>query len=233
MSESWSIIDNAWVNSGKTESQYNDNKQITVHIEWVWQNDQWVQNVKTNYLYDDENNLSTLSFQLWQNEQWTNSDQELYYYDNHQLSKAIQQKWDDVQLKYTDTYKYEYQYNDFAQITQARSFEYVDPVWRSSDGINLYYEAFVSGAGVKKSRATTNIQVYPNPFNDQLNISVNGGYVNQVKVTDISGNLVFISKNLQGTTGVSIPAHSWAAGSYIVQVRSNGVWQSQSVILSK
>lgn len=87
-------------------------------------------------------------------------------------------------------------------------------------------------AGIEENLANT-LNVYPNPASDIVNVSfeANGDY--EIAILDLQGRVVASQslKSLSGTQNVEFPVSDLAKGSYIVKISTNGVSQTQNVVI--
>lgn len=77
------------------------------------------------------------------------------------------------------------------------------------------------------------LSIYPNPASDELNVAfeANGDYV--IAILDLQGRMV-ATQTLTGLTGsqtVKFPVSDLAKGSYIVKISTEGVSQTQNVVI--
>ncbi len=87
-------------------------------------------------------------------------------------------------------------------------------------------------AGIEENLSNS-LSVYPNPASDELNVSfeANGDYV--IAILDLQGRMV-AAQTLTGLTGtqtVKFPVSDLAKGSYIVKISTEGVSQTQNVVV--
>jgi N-acetylneuraminic acid mutarotase len=87
---------------------------------------------------------------------------------------------------------------------------------------------------VRRSPSAPEIFILPNPVGDQVQLMINSiqGGPMQVRISDGGGVLVF-QKQLVAQPGrnfITIPAHTWAAGIYFVQVRSTAGTTNQRLM---
>ncbi len=76
----------------------------------------------------------------------------------------------------------------------------------------------------------TRLQVYPNPFDYEINVTIEGGNESQVVVLDAQGKVIYDSQLLVSNS-LKISTLDWAEGLYIIRTLSDGnVVSSQKVI---
>ncbi len=78
-----------------------------------------------------------------------------------------------------------------------------------------------------------NVNVYPNPASDLINIDLNGGSVSEVIISDLQGRE--IQKIIPGTNQslISIPVNNYAPGVYLVQLHSGNDVITKKVVITK
>lgn len=95
-------------------------------------------------------------------------------------------------------------------LTQQR----YDPIWAGDCEANFW-------VGIDEHRTTQTIEIYPNPFSQNLLINV-GNEAADVKIFDLSGRIVWEGAGLIGT--IEINTLSWSTGFYSAKtVRSDAI----------
>ncbi len=105
-------------------------------------------------------------------------------------------------------------------------------------GANLYQNPvpfyIVSGVDVLPlSQVAENINVYPNPANDKLNIDLMGADVNSITVSDISGRVLMNQNVSSNETVVNMSVAELAAGMYFVQLHSGAEVVTKKIVIAK
>lgn len=83
---------------------------------------------------------------------------------------------------------------------------------------------------------TTNtaiMQVYPNPANDVINISVTGSKAETVHITDILGHEVKLIQAGNSGNFISIPVNDLAPGTYLVSVQTEQGIETKRIVLER
>ena len=80
----------------------------------------------------------------------------------------------------------------------------------------------------------TNFNVYPNPASDKVNVAfeaINDAY--EIEMIDLQGRVLSAQTltGLSGTQVASFDVNEFAKGSYLVKITTNGVSQTQSVVI--
>jgi len=105
---------------------------------------------------------------------------------------------------------------------------------------NIYYQAFSQrfkengSVGIKYNEFSTEVNVYPNPTTDQINIdftSENSGAA-QIIIYDLSGRKVYSKNhNLSGNNNINISASSFTKGTYVLHIQSEGANFVQTIVV--
>jgi len=91
-----------------------------------------------------------------------------------------------------------------------------------------------SAAGIEENNASFGLNVYPNPAENQANISVSVENANvAVSLTDLSGKVVYNNNlgTVNGTKNVTINTGNFANGIYMVTVNSNGNISTKKLVI--
>ena len=86
---------------------------------------------------------------------------------------------------------------------------------------------FLNGTGIKENNLISNINLYPNPSNEQVRLTFELKEISTVKIElfDISGRLVSTiaeKKNQVGEIVETINTNLFSEGSYLIQINANG-----------
>jgi PKD repeat protein len=94
-------------------------------------------------------------------------------------------------------------------------------VWFRDSGFDLTVEA-AEPTGIVNVDLTNNVNIYPNPVHNQVNIEISNWPSNAAKIVirDMSGKSIFTKKvePLSNNETVSINTSKWASGTYFVEV---------------
>lgn len=89
----------------------------------------------------------------------------------------------------------------------------------------IYYDA--AFAGIEKL-SKTDLSVYPNPFNDQLIISLDNNQTSLVSITDIAGQEVY--RNRYNCSFITIDVRSLSHGTYLLTVNNGTSVMTRKII---
>ena len=81
--------------------------------------------------------------------------------------------------------------------------------------------------------AAQNVQVYPNPATDVVNVSFENTNDTYISVMDLQGRVLSTQKasGANGTQVVSISTEGFAQGTYVVSVQSNGLTSNSNIVI--
>jgi hypothetical protein len=91
-----------------------------------------------------------------------------------------------------------------------------------------------SAAGIEDNDASFGLNVYPNPAENEANVSVSVENANvAVSLTDLSGKVVYNNNlgTVNGTKNVTINTGNFANGIYMVAVNSNGNISTKKLVI--
>ena len=103
---------------------------------------------------------------------------------------------------------------------------YFDQVIISGDNVTLAPVVPVANDNVSRMQsfnkaADSNIKIYPNPTNSDLNIDILEGTYDEIVIFSTTGKLLYKVENVSGN--LTIDASQYASGMYFVRFVSNGV----------
>ncbi|PQJ10407.1 hypothetical protein CJD36_010540 [Flavipsychrobacter stenotrophus] len=95
--------------------------------------------------------------------------------------------------------------------------------WNSA---NTSFTELPAGANVSVANVTlSDLNVYPNPVNNILNIS---GYQGAIAIFDVNGKVVATENATNANTMINTSA--WAAGMYMVTLQNNGIVTTRTIV---
>lgn len=126
----------------------------------------------------------------------------------------------------TQEYLYEFNANDDLIATETKNgFNINNSQWNS-----IVRQEFICGVNQVSAIAAVNdiqFSVYPNPANENVNISLNEN-ASKVVITDMLGKVIFEQQEVGKT--VSISTVNFSKGIYLVRVESNGTTGAKKLI---
>lgn len=188
-------------------------------------------------VFDYDSNGTLLSYikQDWGTSSWINYLKKLYSFDTDgMLVEMITQEWSSANSgSWANSKKTILDYNTFNQIEEGNLYDWqTDSTWEKSWRANYYYETFENTeAGLIDHELNTTIIVFPNPTNQQLNLQVNEGHIEEVRIYSINGRLVF--KNTYNSNGseIIIPTDQFKQGTYLLKGRTQNTSFSKQFIV--
>lgn len=88
-------------------------------------------------------------------------------------------------------------------------------------------------AGLMEEQSSMSFNVYPNPAEDNINISVNMPANGVLSVLDALGRSIYSENVHQGSNQLNIDVKSWIKGTYFVRIYSKGNVQIEKIIVGK
>lgn len=122
----------------------------------------------------------------------------------------------------------------------ARSYSYDDKISLNGEHTIYYrlkqtdYDGRSSFSNIILAKynceGRSNLQVYPNPFDYEINITIEGEEESQIVVLDTQGRVVY-DKQALNAGSLKISTTEWAEGLYIIKTMNNGnLISSQKII---
>jgi hypothetical protein len=81
------------------------------------------------------------------------------------------------------------------------------------------------------SHTAENINIYPNPANNLINIEISGAKADKIKILSVNGQLL-LEKNY-GTNNFEIDLSDFSDGNYIIQILGNSFSHTQKLTIIK
>ena len=88
--------------------------------------------------------------------------------------------------------------------------------------LTLDFESWDGGWTSIEEETEASFRVFPNPFNNRIDINLYGTDNQHVAITDITGRTVFSNDQTMRDGNLSLDTESWPAGIYIISVVSDG-----------
>jgi hypothetical protein len=79
---------------------------------------------------------------------------------------------------------------------------------------------------------TSNLNVFPNPANDQINVTGLGDGINIIRMVDMTGRVV-LEQQTSATTQTILDVTALSGGLYQLSVQNNNVLTNTSVVIKK
>lgn len=111
------------------------------------------------------------------------------------------------------------------------SVQHTDEIGCTSDLSELFYFEILS---VKDDYNNSNIEIYPNPVKNKLNILSKQDYNNvEISIINILGETVYFAKNvhLQKNSALPVELNNYSTGIYIVQIKQKDLIYSGKIVV--
>jgi Secretion system C-terminal sorting domain len=190
------------LDSWKTGYQHNyiNNPDETLQQDltrfWNSSTSSWINVGRLTNTYLTGGKLETETHENWYQNNWKNARKINYTYDNNDyLLKSLTQIWTGLSWKNSSTINYT---NNPDGTTQ----QYISQNWNdiTSSWTNLSRTTYTSDntLGIKETNQVA-FHFFPNPSNDNLNISLSNDSETKIEITDLNGRLL-LSKQISGSS---------------------------------
>ncbi|MFM2049328.1 MAG: hypothetical protein RI955_1876 [Bacteroidota bacterium] len=213
-------------------------------------------NVYTIFTYYANNLLATkLNYSIFNNKSILTTRESYIYFPNDKLKKEIYETVDS--MHFTITKKTNYKYDDNWNVIEGvnESWNYIDSTWNNVNKINFqynenndktdeqtytwsnnswvldyHYKWFYKTLNVDFDFGNTNIDIFPNPSKNQINILINKFISNSVfSIVNISGEVLYENDNFYGNL-TSINIEQFPEGIYFVQINDGqNLWKGKFI----
>ena len=236
ISDYWSNGQSQWVHESKTVNTYNTNNQLTIvqELEWDIANQEWNNEWKQLFNYDEIGDNTNIIDQYWDGGAWNYQFKFEYTYSAFDITKATISDWDGTQFNKES--RVSYSYNDYSQCTKV-----IIEGWDGNDWtpslyslkINFYYEETGGNTtGIETIMDRSEFKIYPNPASDHLKVKLNGQEIQQIRIIDVTGRMVFESRAGFNASEANIPVSHLQNGVYILQLTSGNKTGTNSFVVS-
>ena len=192
--EEYDANTNTWYNSRKWEYAYNSNQQQRTTTEYFWDGG-WRPKYQTYYTYNTSGNIVLKIIRAWSPSKGK--------FDNHK--------------------KEEWQYNTHDQPIEIKSYTWDNVGYKHLEGdkyIKYYYENY-NPDNISIVKSESDINVYPIPANNTLNISADLHNTKQpveISLTDMSGKVVYNTQKQASNLKHTISLSNLPSGNYVLKL---------------
>lgn len=187
---------NQWLNNERKTYSYNGSNVNTYVLE-SWDNDNgvWQNKSKWEYQYNNSNDVTITTEYSWSGSYWQNYKKVFTSYDSRgNMIENVEQVWDQSSNSYINSKRETREYNEFDQPTLITTNTWRVNNWVAYTGdeqIRLYYEVY-DPTSVPEIAATTDMNIYPMPANNELNVDVQMNRADDVHLmlTDMFGRAI-------------------------------------------
>lgn len=218
ISQSWDQED-GWVNSRQYSYTY-ENDMLKEYLVQTWLMNTWHDNYRVVYDYDTHGNTTlVLNQKALGGDMWESDYQNIYEYDEmDNLSYEAYQDFVSSVLQNSAQFFYT---NDMRHNRLTATVQYWSGGdWENSDSTHYYYNL---ASGVKNiATQLTNINVYPNPTTDILNIENSVISSGELNVSIITNEGIKVKESMIGPLeNKSIDVTKLIPGSYHIIIQSD------------
>jgi len=226
------IADYAWVDTNytwrmvsKTSKTYIENSITELKIDYVPELDQWFNSGKTERITDGENDLLNIYY-TWNNDsaKWTPfSKTERNYNNEGSETLNAYYKWSSEKNTWIGNSRIDQLYDAYNNLREYASFSWngVSDEWQLSSKEIYYYTSTFIVDEIRAPLSENTITVYPNPFSDELSISVNdknSGFI-EAEIFDVNGRRILTSS---GFGIITLNTAGLSPSVYFIKTRNNG-----------
>lgn len=227
-------------NSKKEVSTYNAAGDNTSTTAYKWVMNAWVNDWKDEATFDLNHRELTTKESSWKSELSTwNVDHytEYTYAANGDLASMIHKRdetpgvlinYGKDEITYNNSYTtsdiiYPYYFGDVLGTASTHMFTLLTTYgwgtggWSFDEKTTFYYSPIT--ITTNPSIADGNIQIYPNPVNERLNVVTGSDKPSQLSISGLDGRLL---KSHEFTHNISIETSSFPRGIYLIQISTSG-----------
>lgn len=156
-----------------------------------------------------------------------------FYYDNDRLEEVIFSNFNLVQNLYYPQERYLVSYSPKEDTVRVLE-QSIDPSgWITKSGDRFYNYYYNTSVGINENVNEIQFDIFPNPSTDQINITAENIVVDQIRIVDLSGKIVFESNARLNSSKITVPVHHLSNGTYVLTVGSNGVQTSKKIVVRR
>ncbi|MCK3685976.1 T9SS type A sorting domain-containing protein [Maribellus sp. YY47] len=206
----------AWENAERFSSSRNGN--TFTDVIQLWKNNEWVNEKRETYTSTDTEEQITL--ELWRQEEWQKKEKYLASIDGRgNQTGVVYSSWDGTEWYAEMELFFDLTYNESDDVTQM-VFRYRDPSMEEPANISKFlYSSFLHfTTDVPVVELLDNVQVFPNPVNNSLNIHIDDSQLStyEVNILSLTGQKVF--SGIFSTPTISVNTGYFTAGTYVLNI---------------
>jgi len=235
------IVDKIWdvskglINNERKSYAYSG-KDVTVFELEKWVNNGWALSQKWEYGYDVDKNVVLTTEYAWNGNGWTSVKQNKYSYDKDgNLEVDIEKVWNSGGFENRKMKSITYNSKSLPETVLTQTW--VNNGWKHVSGdisIHFYYEQY-DPTSVNMFAENAEINVYPVPASDVLNVSLSIGDAQDINLSliDMSGRVVYFKQaGAKLNYKQAIPVNNLPAGNYILAVQGTYAGITRKVMVS-
>ncbi|HZH87555.1 MAG TPA: T9SS type A sorting domain-containing protein [Chitinophagaceae bacterium] len=212
-----------WGNFLKEDFVYDANDQWIESTMHDYSNNTWNVYFERENEYDASGKLLNTNVQLRVNGNMVHYDKFELEYDDDLLTVATVYYYNGTSLNPTRRTLYSYNSNDLLESGYTETWDgssWVSDMFARKS--HFYYEEYEDqSTSVEELLSNDDFAVYPNPTTDKIHIKMsNNQNLNSVSIVDISGRVVFQSKQDFNASTITISTQTLANGMYFLEAKS-------------
>jgi hypothetical protein len=199
LTQMWDATISSWINQNKDTATYNTNNQGINYISQSWNSlsSTWENAGRLMNLVYTNGDLISWEYQTW------NTSTLVYepalnlvsvFDSNHHALNETFQTWVSLTNSWENWNKSGYTFDSNEnQLTRfSQDWNTTTNSWENVDQLYNYYSSVVGLQEFKNKQQ--DFIIYPNPTNSTISIISTTEHINEINITDISGNIVFLEK---------------------------------------
>jgi hypothetical protein len=217
------------LNYHKTIYTYDNLTNSNAELVQTWRNNNWMDGERLTTYYNSNNQVDSTVFE---SPAGLISKRKTFTYNSHGINDIISSNYNRSQLKYYPQIRETFNYDNNGVLVSIVE-ESIDPSgWLVKSNDLKYNYNFQTRVGLAEQSSLVNLKVYPNPTSDQITISTKVNRINQIRIVDLAGRVVFENQSALNSNEVTIPVRQLNNGTYILTVTSNGQQKSQKIVVN-
>jgi len=210
--QDWDAGTSTWKNNLKTIYTYNSSNVIITEVDQNWDNgtSAFINNYKYDYTLDGSNNVLQELYSTWSSGAWKQYLRSTFTYNGYnQMLTQVRDRWNNGGF-------WEFTINDFKRY--------------------YYYEEYTLGVKEIAVASAGNLNVYPNPANNIVNINMQWAKPQAFELLLVNnmGQVVrCYTENAQATYARSIPVSELQNGIYHVVLKGENSSVTKTIIIEK
>ncbi|MFC2138006.1 T9SS type A sorting domain-containing protein [Bacteroidota bacterium] len=220
---SWASFNETWEIFGKKEHFYDSLDKNTYTVEYAIDDTGWYVAYWDTSIYEDDNLVNRITYEYNTNDStWIEIVNNQWTYVDGLNTKNITQYWDTEDETWYGT-KTENKYDEYGFIIQEKNYEWIpdQEVWYLYSVLDIFWDEIQNLIlSVPEISYEPQINIYPNPVTDYLNVSYSGANVNSrvsYNIYNSIGNL--IKSGILESQEHRIDFNDLHKGIYILQIK--------------
>jgi len=218
------------LNYHKTIYTYDSLTNSKAELVQTWRNNNWIDGERLTTYYNSNNQMDSTVFE---SPAGLISKRKTFTYNSNGIDEIISSNYNRTQLKYYPQIKHTFNYDNNGVLeTIVEETIDISLGWLAKTDDLKYKYNYQKRVGLGENSTLVDFKVFPNPTSDHITISTKGNRINQIRIVDIAGKLVFENQSALNSNEITIPVHQLGNGTYILTVQSNGQQKSQKIVVN-